>query len=310
MDVKCDYCAGYFDDTLTECPHCGAANNHIRRMSEGIPKTIEELKQYCTDHKVPVQQMHFHIGEDYKGAKAFGIYRNGDQIVVYKNKADGSRAVRYSGRDEAYAVNEIYQKMRTEYNAAKEANTPRSGGPNVGRTTRSQGVHKPNVVNSLPEGHFKSAEERKKRLRIRKIRRIVITAVIIFAVICIFAAYSGGNHNGYYNYKDNYYYNQHGSWYLYDKLTNGWITTERPSDDINDYYESSYYSSDYGIDDFSSSDYYEESSYSSSYYDDDDDDDSWSSSWDDDDDWDSGSDWDWDSGSDWDSGWTDWDSDW
>ena len=196
-----------------------------------------------------------------------------------------------------------YQKMRTEYNAAKEANTPRSGGPNVGRTTRSQGVHKPNVVNSLPEGHFKSAEERKKRLRIRKIRRIVITAVIIFAVICIFAAYSGGNHNGYYNYKDNYYYNQHGSWYLYDKLTNGWITTERPSDDINDYYESSYYSSDYGIDDFSSSDYYEESSYSSSYYDDDDDDDSWSSSWDDDDDWDSGSDWDWDSGSDWDSDW-------
>ncbi|MCR4641167.1 MAG: hypothetical protein K5697_03940 [Lachnospiraceae bacterium] len=303
MDVKCDYCAGFFDDTLTECPHCGAANNHIRRMSEGIPKTIEELQQYCTDHKVPVQQMHFHIGEDYKGPKAFGIYRNGDQIVVYKNKADGSRAVRYSGRDEAYAVNEIFQKMRTEYNGAKEANTgpSRSGTPNA-RSHRSPGVHKPNVVNSLPEGHFKDKQEaRNKRLRMRKIRKIVIACAIIFAIICIFAAYSGGTHSGYYKYNGNYYYNQRGSWYLFDTVTSGWMTTDRPADDISDYYESSYFSDDYGIGDFSDSDYYEESSYSSSY--DDDDDDRWSSSWDDDDDWDYDSSWDWDSGSDWDSDW-------
>ena len=59
--------------------------------------------------------MHVHIGEDYKEPKAFGIYRDAasGHFVVYKNKADGQRAVRYEGMDEAYAVNELYQKIRS-----------------------------------------------------------------------------------------------------------------------------------------------------------------------------------------------------
>ena len=35
-------------------------------------------------------------------------------IIVYKNKSDGSRAIRYQGLDEAYAVNEIYLKLQVE----------------------------------------------------------------------------------------------------------------------------------------------------------------------------------------------------
>ena len=47
--------------------------------------------------------------------KAFGIYKDSDgNFVVYKNKGDGTRAERYRGKDEAYAVNEIYQKLRSE----------------------------------------------------------------------------------------------------------------------------------------------------------------------------------------------------
>jgi len=79
------------------------------------PKTIDELKTFCYRHQLPLEQMRFFVGENYQGARAFGIYQDYDgYFVVYKNKADGTRAIRYRGIDEAYAVNEIYQKMKSE----------------------------------------------------------------------------------------------------------------------------------------------------------------------------------------------------
>lgn len=38
--------------------------------------------------------------------------QNGGEVTVYKNKSDGTRAVRYQGTDEAYAVNEVYLKIK------------------------------------------------------------------------------------------------------------------------------------------------------------------------------------------------------
>lgn len=64
----------------------------------------------------------FFIGEDYKEPKAFGIYQDGNRFIVYKNKADGSRAIRYDGLDEAYAVNEIYLKLKEEIANQKARN--------------------------------------------------------------------------------------------------------------------------------------------------------------------------------------------
>ena len=66
--------------------------------------------------------MRFYIGENYKLPKAFGIYQDeasGD-FIVYKNKADGTRVIRYQGGDEAYAVNEIYLKLQSEALRQKE----------------------------------------------------------------------------------------------------------------------------------------------------------------------------------------------
>ena len=37
---------------------------------------------------------------------------NSGNFVVYKNKANGQRAIRYKGNDESYAVNEIYLKLK------------------------------------------------------------------------------------------------------------------------------------------------------------------------------------------------------
>ena len=89
-------------------------------------KIIEELKQWYEDRKIPPERVtRFFIGSNYKGAKAFGIYKDEvtDKCVVYKNKADGSRSIRYEGMDEAYAVNELYKKLKSEiYN--QKSNNP------------------------------------------------------------------------------------------------------------------------------------------------------------------------------------------
>lgn len=115
MQVKCEYCGAYINDTDQFCSHCGAVNDGLKRSSDGTPKTIEELQKWYEDRKLPPKETtRFFIGEDYKGARAFGIYKKEDQFVVYKNKDDGSRAIRYEGPDEAYAVNEIFLKLKSE----------------------------------------------------------------------------------------------------------------------------------------------------------------------------------------------------
>ncbi len=87
------------------------------------PKTIDELRWFCDDHDIPAREMRFFIGEDFKEPKAFGIYQDAEgEFVVYKNKSDGSRAVRYKGPDEAFAVNEIYEKMKAETEQRSSSN--------------------------------------------------------------------------------------------------------------------------------------------------------------------------------------------
>ncbi len=63
---------------------------------------------------MPLLKMRFFIEEDFRLPKAFGIYRDGNDIVVYKNKADGTRVIRYQGPDEEYAVSDIFAKLLEE----------------------------------------------------------------------------------------------------------------------------------------------------------------------------------------------------
>ena len=115
MEIKCEYCGAYMSDTDEKCPNCGAINKNHKRVADNTPKTIEELKQWYKDRNLPpYEKTRFFIGMDYKKPKAFGIYEENGNFIVYKNKADGSRAVRYQGRDEAYAVNELYLKLKSE----------------------------------------------------------------------------------------------------------------------------------------------------------------------------------------------------
>lgn len=116
MKMVCEWCNAYVDDSQETCPNCGAVNKNFVRVVGGTPKTIDELRKWYSDRNLPPYEVtRFFIGENRSEPKVFGIYQDskGD-FVVYKNKADGSRAVRYAGKDEAYAVNEIYLKLKEE----------------------------------------------------------------------------------------------------------------------------------------------------------------------------------------------------
>lgn len=115
MQVKCEYCGALIPDDVETCPNCGAVNTNMQRGAIGIPQTIEELQRWYDEHNLPpAETTRFFIGQDYRGAKAYGIYKDGEQFVVYKNKSDGTRTERYRGTDEDYAVNELYLKLKSE----------------------------------------------------------------------------------------------------------------------------------------------------------------------------------------------------
>ena len=260
------------------------------------PRTIEELLAFCERHKLPLAKMRFFIGLDYPGAKAFGIYRDGDgQFVVYKNKADGSRAVRYRGPDEAHAVSEIFEKLKSE------ATVQRAHAASLRAQSAAQG------------GASFGAEESETRLPAKKKK----ASALLIGFIALAAAITIGRtvahirpqiRPGYYSYGGQTYYSQQGDWYGYDDAMDYWvpvIVDDELQNHAGDYYASYSYDTNYGVSDFADSEYY---SYDSSGSYDSDSSSSWDWDWDDESDWDSGSDWDWDS--DWDSDFGDWDSDW
>lgn len=136
MQIKCDYCGNVFQDTMPTCPHCGGTNARVTRTAKDQPLTIEELQQwYKSKGLPPYETTRFFIGQNVQYARAFGIYRNGRNVVVYKNKADGTRAVRYEGEDEAYAVNELFQRLKQEIlqQKAHSGSSGNNGGNGGGR---------------------------------------------------------------------------------------------------------------------------------------------------------------------------------
>ena len=281
MKKTCDYCGNYLSDTDEVCPHCGAPNPNLKRAGEGVPATIDELLAFCEKHRMPLEQMRFFIGEDCREARAFGVYQDDEgMFVVYKNKADGTRAVRYRGKDEAYAVNELYQKLQSELLNQKQ--------------------HQAETRSVPPqENHF--AGQRKKKDRKRK-TWLIIGAVLLIVLLTEWLGREPAS--GYYSYGGNHYYSQSGNWYLFDNMLGDWIATEVDSQlghHYQDYYDSDTY--EYGSDysDWGDSEYAYDYSDSSDWGGSSNDD-GWDSDWDDDD-------WDYDY-DDWDSGYTDWDSDW
>ncbi len=79
-------------------------------------QTVNEFEEYTKRHDLPLERMRFCINEDKWEPRWFGIYYdNGSECwIVYKNKDDGSRFTRYSGKTEKEAVMIFYEKMAEE----------------------------------------------------------------------------------------------------------------------------------------------------------------------------------------------------
>ena len=261
--MNCPYCGSDINENLENCLHCGKTNENY------IPKTIEELKRWYVNRNLPDENItRFFIGKNYTQPKAFGIYKedSSSNFCVYKNKADGSRAVRYEGPDEAFAVKELYLRLKDEiYNQKAQNVNPISS----------------SYTNNVSNSALKSVS-------INKFTIFIILLIFIIPIMSLIISAKKPK-RGYYRYNNNYYYYQSGDWYEYDTRWHPVSVPKSLSDDYNNYYYSSYYTNIYGVGRFEDSSYYRspsEDSSSSSY----------SSDWDSDSSWDSSS-------TDWDSDW-------
>ena len=191
-------------------------------------QSVQELIER-TAH-MPLERMRFFINEDRQEPRCFGIYHDdeADRWVVYKNKADGSRAVRYSGPDEAYAANELWMKIQDE------------------------------IAKRRPK---QMTEEQKRKARRDRLINLGLIGVIV-ALVIAFAVYEFNRPSrGYYLVNDDIYYYQNSDWYWYDD--GYWVYYDAPEGD--DWYADSYYGETYsGFEDsrdaFEYSDYYYEPS--------------------------------------------------
>jgi len=244
---KCEYCGSTVTSEQQSCPGCGAPNpNYVAPTEKRVflPRTIDELKQYCAERGMPLLRMRFFLGEDFREPRAFGIYRDGDEFVVYKNKSDGSRAVRYRGPDEAHAVDEIFTKLLEE--------------------CHNRGIY--------PDGK-PSPEQQKAQKQKKVFGNFLIIAVIVIVALTMFGSTICNSFahrkDGYYRYDDTLWYHYGSSWYYL--AGDDWYAGSAPTSDYQDYYAGDRFDSDWGGSDFKNSSTYqtlvEDSSSSSSDYD-------------------------------------------
>ncbi|MDO4649032.1 MAG: hypothetical protein Q4B26_10315 [Eubacteriales bacterium] len=271
MKITCPYCGSLFNDTLEHCPNCGAANSGAVRKSGDQPITIEELQKWYQDRGLPPSEVtRFFIGVDYKKPRAFGIYKDSrtGNYIVYKNKDSGQRAIRYEGSDEAYAVNELYQRMKQEIIEQKKNNVKKS--------------RKSRPSNASRQHNSSNRKSKKPFSLLRYLLKIFFKMtglyVVVFLVAAILAPGSTAPQEGYYKYENTVYYaskekssadgtvnERH--WFSYDTNASDWsklLTKEdvptdlREKDTAEEYYLSEEWDDSIGATDFFDSASYED----------------------------------------------------
>ncbi|MBQ6479020.1 MAG: hypothetical protein IJI44_06600 [Erysipelotrichaceae bacterium] len=305
--------------------------NEKKYLPEKV-ETYEALRRVFEEFKIDSEKTRFYIGDDYTDPKAFVIYQDdfGD-FVVYKMKADGSRALRYKGKDERHAVSEYYQKFLEEVRKrpafARKLLRPSTIRTGKRRKTKMDpdtkwflgmlfgaiGLLILSMFGLFPiwaavilfllvnPGIFLWSwiADKSGRSTVFPPKAFSIVALVLVLLFgsgsMVYKRYIH-KHDGYYVTPYGAYYAQGNDVYYYnndDWYYYGTYDHFHSSYDDYTYYDDYYYNEDY--DDFTYSDYYDD----------------WTSSgWDSDSDYDSGWDSDSDSWDSWDSGGSDWDSDW
>ena len=223
MKITCNYCGNLFDDTNAQCPHCGAPNAGVVRSAGSQPLTIEQLKEwYAAMGLPPAETTRFFIGEDYREPRAFGIYKDEKtgNFVVYKNKDSGARAIRYEGTDEAYAVNELYQRLKEEILQQKRAQL------------KQDSKSSDSVRTGTSSQQSTAAASKAFRGFLLAVFAPAICAVLILLGVFSFFLFQDAPDPGYYNYRDLIcYYYQNPS----DSLDTDWVIWEADRGEWSDF---------------------------------------------------------------------------
>ena len=212
----CPFCGAVVTSEEKKCPNCGGENpNYVRDQVRQIvqPKTLDELKEYCAERGMPLLRMRFFIGVNTQEPRAFGIYREGSRFIVYKNKSDGSRAVRYNGPDEAYAVNEIYTKLIDECHS-RGIYPDQPGKPAAAGTDSLQTVEH---WAAGMENRQRKIDEKKKKKR-KKILIFAGALLVLYLAAIIF----GSKKAAPVRLEEGYYLDANSAVYLYQDLGNGY----------------------------------------------------------------------------------------
>lgn len=283
MQIKCEYCGSYISENDEVCSQCGAVNANFKRSTDGTPKTIEELKVwYKSKNLPPSETTRFFIGENYTGARAFGIYEENGEYIVYKNKDDGSRAVRYRGKDQAYAVNELFLKLKSEIlnQKAHNINNRKNGDSNKNETV------------------FDKTHEIMGYILMVGFALFFLSGISTFVLGAFHAAKDWKYVGNYYLYNDDIYYCDSyvdNSFYMYDYDDEDYLPVEIPQEMYDDIENYRFSEGDEWYDDFVKFEDSETGQYLNSIREE-------SNS--------SDNDYSWDSSDSWDSDSTDWGSDW
>ena len=227
------YCAGCGAKLEEDVPAEGVTEKvpdaqQAPAMPSLPPRTIEQLRAFCTASQMPLDKMRFFIGVNYQQPRAFGIYREAGRFIVYKNKANGSRAVRYDGPDEACAVGQLYDRLLEE--------------------CHNRGI--------FPEGKPEGWDEAKRTAR-RRSAIVMLVAVLLLIAFVWFAVgveKRAHRHDGYYRFGTaDTWYLYGDDWYYYD--TDDWVPADFDPgyDDYGDYYIGSDYDNAWGSGDFTES---------------------------------------------------------
>lgn len=234
------------------------------------PETLNGLIEFCRSKNIPAEKMRFFLGTDCDEPKCFGIFAGDDgTFTVYKNKANGTRAIRYTGTDEKFAVSEIFDKMKSEIELRDPDAAKRIFGSNV----------------------KKSAGRRSKFLQSVKNIALQVVLYVSIALVAVGLSRCGtkqDNKDGYYRFDNSYYYSQKDIWYLFNPSTLKWCVADGIADALAenamDFYDGKTYRNDMGISDFSGSEFYsyddDEENWEDDVFDDwDTDDTDWDSDW-------------------------------
>ena len=193
-------------------------------MLPNSPKTIEELKDFCDQNGYTASLTRFFVGKNYTSPKAFGIYKDEEtgDFIVYKNKADGSRYIRYQGPDEAFAVSELYERLIDEVKNQKlhcEAKNEAKDNYHVAGDYQYSEGEADNYYNDNNNNRNNSNSEDNSN------KIIYYGIMIVMMIISLITGFSSGGHSGssqYYD--DNSYYSRSSD--SYDSYNDSWSSSD------------------------------------------------------------------------------------